>query len=549
MLYTSDKLLNRDILMGTGIKKFATYKSKHVPARILFSVFALALCVSLATGLNGKAAAAACSAPATDYGTVTASVSIPTSTTYRVWSRLNVPSSTNSTYMLEVDGSNCYIMGGSNLTTGTWVWTSNPSGSTTPLNLSLTAGNHSIKMIGNAANVQLDRIILTSDTTCVPTGVGDNCYVPADTTAPTVSLTSPTANSTVSGAVAISANASDNIGVTKTEFYVNSSLVFTGSAAPYSYQWDTTKVVNGNQLVTAKAYDATGNVSSDSVTVIVQNGDAQAPSTPTGLVAQATDYSTVALNWVASTDNVGVTGYTVTRNGVPVAKLGAVTSYQDTGLTANTAYSYSIKAFDAAGNTSSASSVVSVTTPNVPDSQVPTTPLNLSASAVSSSQINLSWAASTDNVGVAAYDIYRSDASSTTPTKVASVTTTSYGNTGLKAGTTYTYYVVARDAAGNVSNPSATASATTAQATVSTYRVSGIVKSNTGQPIAYATVSYSSNGRTVYVQTDTQGVYAVQGLTAGTYKFNFTASGYQSKSSNVKIKNSNITLNVSLRKR
>jgi chitodextrinase len=89
------------------------------------------------------------------------------------------------------------------------------------------------------------------------------------------------------------------------------------------------------------------------------------------------------------------------------------------------------------------------------DTTPPSVPTNLTANAVSSSQINLSWSASTDNVGVAGYDIYRDGS------LVKQTTTTSYSDTGLALSTTYTYTVAAYDAAGNVSGQSAPASATT----------------------------------------------------------------------------------------
>jgi len=89
------------------------------------------------------------------------------------------------------------------------------------------------------------------------------------------------------------------------------------------------------------------------------------------------------------------------------------------------------------------------------DTQPPSAPSNLNADAVSTSQINLTWSASTDNVGVAGYKIYRNGA------YLASVTTTTYSNTGLSAGSSYTYYVTAYDDAGNESSASNTDTATT----------------------------------------------------------------------------------------
>ncbi|MCM3630588.1 fibronectin type III domain-containing protein [Paenibacillus glycanilyticus] len=89
--------------------------------------------------------------------------------------------------------------------------------------------------------------------------------------------------------------------------------------------------------------------------------DTTAPSVPTNAAATAVSSSQVNVSWTASTDNAGVTGYNVYRNGV-LAGSPTGTSYSDTGLTASTSYSYTVKAKDAAGNVSAASSAVSVTT-------------------------------------------------------------------------------------------------------------------------------------------------------------------------------------------
>lgn len=90
-------------------------------------------------------------------------------------------------------------------------------------------------------------------------------------------------------------------------------------------------------------------------------GDTQAPSAPTGLTVTGKTSGSVSLSWSASTDNTGVTAYDVYRAGVQVGS-SATTSFTDTGLTASTAYSYTVKARDAAGNVSAASAAVSATT-------------------------------------------------------------------------------------------------------------------------------------------------------------------------------------------
>ncbi|MFJ1754716.1 NPCBM/NEW2 domain-containing protein [Kitasatospora sp. NPDC088134] len=89
--------------------------------------------------------------------------------------------------------------------------------------------------------------------------------------------------------------------------------------------------------------------------------DTTAPSTPTGLTAATVGTSTADLSWSAATDNVGVTGYTVYRDGVQVATTTG-TTYSATGLTPGTSYAYTVKAVDAAGNLSGASNTATVTT-------------------------------------------------------------------------------------------------------------------------------------------------------------------------------------------
>src|SRR3989449_106838 len=186
----------------------------------------------------------------------------------------------------------------------------------------------------------------------------------------------------------------------------------------------------------------------------VTGWDTVAPSTPAGLTASAVSSSRVNLSWLAATDNVGVIRYGVYRNGVQIAVV-AGTSYANTGLAAATTYSYTVLAYDTSWNASAQSSAVSATTKALADSQAPSSPTNLAATAVSSSQIDLSWSPATDNVGVTGYRVYRNG------TLAASPTGTSVSIVGLSASTTYSFTVSAVDAAGNASALSAPLSATT----------------------------------------------------------------------------------------
>ncbi|NKE71371.1 fibronectin type III domain-containing protein [Candidatus Manganitrophus noduliformans] len=287
-----------------------------------------------------------------------------------------------------------------------------------------------------------------------------------------------------------------------------------------------------------------------SITYSASTADTSAPTAPTGLTATAASSSQINLSWNASTDNVGVTGYRIYRNGTQVGTT-TLRNYSNAGLAADTAYSYTVAAYDEAGNLSAQSAAVSTrtlpppdttapvisgivagsitangaliswttnepadtqveygtttaygastaivstlltahsqiltglnpattyqyrvkskdaagnlatsgngtfTTVALPDTTAPSIPGNLLASVLSAVQINLTWNASTDNVGVAGYRVYRNGV------QVGTTTSRTYSDTGLFAATLYSYRVAAYDAAGNVSAQSAAINATT----------------------------------------------------------------------------------------
>jgi chitodextrinase len=190
-------------------------------------------------------------------------------------------------------------------------------------------------------------------------------------------------------------------------------------------------------------------------------GDTTAPSVPQDLVATPTSSTAIDLNWSASTDNAGgggVASYRVQRGGATIAGSVAGTSYSDSGLTANTTYSYTVSAVDVAANRSAESAAAQATTPAAPaDTTPPTVPGNFTATATSSTSISLSWTASTDNVAVTAYRVRRAG----NATVIASPTGMSFADNNRTPSTTYNYTLTAVDAAGNESSPAATASATT----------------------------------------------------------------------------------------
>jgi chitodextrinase len=189
---------------------------------------------------------------------------------------------------------------------------------------------------------------------------------PPDTTPPTVSLSAPSNGATVSATTTVSASASDNVGVAGVQFYLDgAALGAEDTASPYSTSWDTTKSVNGSHTLTAIARDAAGNKgTSAAVTVTVSNStaDITPPTVPAGLTASAASSSQINLAWNASTDpDSPVAGYKVFRAGSQITTT-TTTSYSDSGLSPSTTYSYSVSAYDAAGNNSAQSSSVSATT-------------------------------------------------------------------------------------------------------------------------------------------------------------------------------------------
>ncbi|MDI1461289.1 DUF4832 domain-containing protein [Catellatospora sp. KI3] len=150
--------------------------------------------------------------------------------------------------------------------------------------------------------------------------------------------------------------------------YFQTSADLTGLAQG-SYQW-VLRVKNPLESVNANAkklrfanatQQADGWLHLGAATIGTGGGDTTAPSTPSGLVSTGQTPSSVSLTWTASTDNTGVTGYQILRGGSAVGT-STGTSFTDSGLTASTAYSYTVKAYDAAGNYSAASSQLSVST-------------------------------------------------------------------------------------------------------------------------------------------------------------------------------------------
>ena len=293
----------------------------------------------------------------------------------------------------------------------------------------------------------------------ITTGAAPDTVAPTAPTLSAAGTTETTTNLSWSGAT-------DNVAVTGYDVFRNGALIgSTTTATTFSVTGLTASTVYS---FTVKSKDAAGNVSPDSntvsVTTLTPAPDTTAPNAPT-LSASGTTQTTTNLSWTGATDNVAVTGYDVLRNGALIGSTTTATTFAVTGLTFSTAYTFNVRAKDAAGNFSLNSNTVTVTT-LTPDTTAPTTP-TLSASGTTSTTTNLSWTGATDNVAVTGYDVFRNSA------LIGSTTTaTTFAVTGLTASTAYTFNVRAKDAAGNVSLNSNTVSVTTLAVSTVTYCVS-----------------------------------------------------------------------------
>jgi chitodextrinase len=263
----------------------------------------------------------------------------------------------------------------------------------------------------------------------------------------------------------------DNVGVTGYDVFrsVNNSpfaLVRTVSTTSF------TESLLGLVKYQVRARDAAGNVSAfTAVANIVPPPcpapqDTQPPTTPGAISVSITCALVVTLNWGASTDNVAIIGYDVYRS----TNNGPFTSVATTPTTTFSEslvgiVKYQVRARDTSGNVSAFTApalAVPPPCPPPPDTQPPTTPGTPTASGTTVSTTTLAWAASTDNMYLAGYDIYRAPgATGGTFAPVSTSSTNTFTDTGLAAGATYRYQVRARDAAGNVSAFSAAVTVTT----------------------------------------------------------------------------------------
>jgi fibronectin type 3 domain-containing protein len=232
------------------------------------------------------------------------------------------------------------------------------------------------------------------------------------------------------------------------------------------------------------AYDFSGNESAFSNAILATSGaDLFAPTQPMNLSAKVKSESTITLTWVGSSDNASVEGYNVYRDDVIVGSVKG-TTFTDQNAPGGL-YTYYVRAFDNDDNLSVASTAVII------DNMPPTKPI-LSADKITETLISLSWV-STDNDKVVSYELYKNSS------HLKTLTSPSYIDTAVETNTTYTYYAVAFDTYGNVSERSES------------------IKVNTGKDETEPTVNsivLSNNKKTALITVSATDNRAVSSVTA-----------------------------------
>ena len=193
----------------------------------------------------------------------------------------------------------------------------------------------------------------------------DGAASTGDVTAPSTSITAPANGAVVSSAVSVSATATDDVGVTKVEFFLDGALQATDTSSPYAWSWNTLATANGAHTLQSKAYDAANNVGSSALVNVTVSNDTTAPTTSITAPANNATVSAITSVTASASDNVGVTKVEFFLDGV-LESTDTTSPYAwswDTATATAGAHTLQSKAYDAANNVG-ASSLVNVTVSN-----------------------------------------------------------------------------------------------------------------------------------------------------------------------------------------
>jgi hypothetical protein len=276
--------------------------------------------------------------------------------------------------------------------------------------------------------------------------------VNVDTTAPAVSITNPVNNATAGAgsSVSVTISATDADRVSSVDLFLDGTTKLTTlTTAPYTYTWNTAGVALGPHTLQAKATDPSGNLGTSSA-ITVNVVDQTPPTTAVVTSPSAGSFlnGTQTINANAA-DNPGGTGILKVEfyDGATLIGTDTTSPYTaswNTTTATNGSHNLTIKAYDNGSPANvTTSSGVTVTV----DNSAPTTPASFQSTGNTLTSVSLSWLASSDNNSVTGYRLTRNGTVIATPT----AGTLAYNDTNLASGTTYTYTIVALDAAGNAS--------------------------------------------------------------------------------------------------
>ena len=293
----------------------------------------------------------------------------------------------------------------------------------------------------------------------------------------------------------------------------------TGLAAGANYAFTVTATNSGPYI----------SIPSNTLFATPTAGGASPPGPPT--LVSATPGDSVALSWTAPTSDGGspVTGYAIYRNNPGAAEkrvtVGNVLEYTDETTAYEVTYTYEVAAINAMGEGSRSAPLSA--TPHAPDTTLPSKPSSVKALVSGTTQVALDWAASTDNVGVVGYRVFRNGV----PVP-ATITASNFLDSGLASGSSFTYQVAALDAAGNQSLLSTSVTGrTVALGTGTTGTLSGVIYNKAGAVLTNAVITVTLlNGTLKTVKPGAGGVWKLSNLPVGFYPITVSAAGYQSQS-------------------
>lgn len=412
-----------------------------------------------------KPVSAACAALPSDRGTASQNVTLAAGT-YTIWSRIRSATPANNEFYMSIDKTNSNLLcgatiGGSTLTANTWTWVKFAVPVAVDFN---TAGTFNVTMAGKDDNVEVDRVIFTGDSTCVPdntavatAGVnyyGENCAT-SETDAPVVTVTAPANNAALSGASAsITGTVSDASDISSIAAFVD------GSATPIAA--DTTPTVGaftipfglsglsvGTHTFVVKATDSLGNIgASSSFSFVIPD---VTPPSLSGVSPASLTQTSATILWVTNeaADSRVEYGATTAYGSLTTLNSAKVTAHSInlTGLQAGSTYNYRVISKDAAGNSTTSPNFSFMTTAVAADTTPPTVVMTTPLTGDTVSAAVSLTATAADSGGVAGVQFQLNGANLGAEDTAAPFMTS--WNTVLATNGTYTLTAIARDRAGN----------------------------------------------------------------------------------------------------